>query len=765
MKEFKWCMAVILCLLFLTGCGKREVPDGEDHTEIPGNDWRTNGFVVSGEVQEHQALWALGHIEWPHEGISYNPAIETAYGEQAESLGGQIYRLYRIVPQGEGREDRKNRYLLETYDTSVMQASVTEIDGEKLGIDSGFISSMGIIGQGNYVFRVLEYERKQEGSSEAHPYLVYSDLGENTKKVDLLSVYQEKGIADKVYDSECICDAAGNSYTRVWIGDYLPRDIYILDREGNLLMEHHGDASDEIMKPFKMREGELIFPIYNNNDRSTKFIWFDLEKKEERTIAVFETDVRKSIKQVYGIQENDIYYESPDGIVVWNIASGDRRLVYRFDENGVSVLHDTMLVLQEGRLPVLRMHATVNNEEEDWLVVLSDQKVEASDAARVVSLIKTSSRVQNCVTTASRRNPGLNYTYEYCAEAERDDLRTRVIAEMVAGGGPDILYVSLEDMKLLQSRGLIKDLRTVLPQETIDRILPSIMEMGTVDGAFVGLAPEMVFYTAVTLKSIWDRDTWKLEDILKLLDTGNYSGIFCQGTMTFAPRALLMQLTEAGLWESALIDWEKGESHFESELFLRILEASTTYGDNPVRMDTWLGTGGCLGMLTSADLETIEELYEQYGEDFYFVGELTSGNCGNFVSSNGVLVVNANVSDSKAASAYLECLLTDEIQYPFFPAAYDPVLKIFTEDVQISPDDNKILFWKDHRLTIREDGSTYLNVYKELLENSVPRPESYNDITDIVWEEAQSYIAGDKPAKDVANTIDKRIQVYLDERK
>lgn len=595
MKIYRWYAPMFLFLLCLTGCGQREMPIDKEGTEISA-DWKADGFADSEEVQEEQALWASEYTKWQHEDILYDASTESADVLEPVSYSGQFYRLYDISQLEQ--EVSQDRYLLEIYDTSSMQDDVTEIVSEKLGIDNGYISGMGVIGQGEYVFRILEYGRNQANKlTLTNHYLVYSDLGDNTEKVDVMSVFQEEGIADKTYNSECICDSDGNSYSRAGSSEHPFQSLYILDREGHLLMKQEGEGNDEIRNPLRMPQGELVFPIYNIKDKATRMVWFDVEKKEAITLASFDQD---AILQMYGIQGNDIYYESFYGIVKWNIVSGDRKLIYRFDENGVPSVYNTILMLREGELPVLRMYGTVSDEEEDWLVTMSEQETELPEETRIVSLNGNSSVVQNCAAVASRRNPDYYFSYEATGEKDADDFRTRIIAEVVAGGGPDILYVSLEDMELLQSRGLLKELDILMSEEALEQILPGVIELGTADGSFVGLAPQMNIYTIITLKSIWNQDTWCLEDVLELMDTGNYTGIFCQGTTSFAPQALLTLMTEAGLQDSSLIDWETGESHFDSELFLRIMETAKTYGDNPVRTDTWLGEGTvwerCWGM-------------------------------------------------------------------------------------------------------------------------------------------------------------------------
>lgn len=604
-----------------------------------------------------------------------------------------------------------------------------------------------------------EVQEKQGFWPAEYINLVTEEESEENQKY--LKMAQEE-FPDQSYGLEGFSDVAGNIYTREGTDSQPFRDLCICDKEGNLLMEHAGEDFDEILKPLEMPTGELIFPIYNTAERTTRMVWFDVEKKAVKSLVSFQ---KEAMKQVYGILDNTIYYESLRGIVTWNIVSGERQLIYNFTENGVSRVHNTMLLLQEGGVPILRMYGTISDEKEDWLVVLSAQEVERPDATRIVSLNGTSANVQDCVAVASRKNPNYFFIYESNAGGEAEDFRTRIIAEMVAGGGPEILYVSLEDMRVLQEKGLLLDLSIVLSQDIVNQVLPGIVELGTVDGAFVGLAPDMDVYTMITLKSIWTQDTWSMEDVLTLMDSGEFSGVFCQGTGVFAPRALLSFFTGFGLRDATWIDWEKSESHFDGEMFLKVLELVKAYGADPVTEETYLGKGGCPGNVTGISVQSLNSFYEQYGEDYYFVGEPTVGSSGNYVASDGVLVVNKNAVDTEAVAAYMECLLKDEIQYASRPAQKKSVKKVSTEEIKyVEVEGETQAFWRGNQLVIKEDGTTTLDDYIDLLEGCVPYPNKYEEIINIVWEEAQSYIAGDKTAKEVAKIIDNRMQLYLDEK-
>ena len=109
-----------------------------------------------------------------------------------------------------------------------------------------------------------------------------------------------------------------------------------------------------------------------------------------------------------------------------------------------------------------------------------------------------------------------------------------------------------------------------------------------------------------------------------------------------------------------------------------------------------------------------------------------------------MLVVNKNVSDAKAVSAFFETLLSDKIQEGSSLTSKRSVRKNFGENF---------------------DDPEYQEAYEQFLESCVPRPKSHEDIESIVWEDASSYIEGNKSAEEAAKIVDNRVQLYLDELK
>lgn len=769
MKKVLKYFPAFVCIFLLTGCAGQKNPFRE--AEVRPMDWRSNGFAEAGKIEEEQELWAEKYVAWQHEEPSYGPLPDGVWHtvEEKGAFGEKIYRLHTYS----GPLEEQCKQYLEIFDVTKETAEITELTPEQIGIEidmtNAKVADMYVCADGEFAF---QFTRLMLDDSDRIVFsencILFSDLqGSVLGTVDVLPLYREKKIireGDVISYGEFFCDAAGNIYARG--GDsYNPyRILYISDVEGKLLTEKECAETKQIGEPMQTQAGELIFPIYDSKSKNTSLVWFNPENGEEKVLAELEQEY---VRQLYGMQGNELYYEGTKGIVRWNIATGERKLVFRFDENSIKNIFDTMLILRDGQSPILRMYGRVNGEEEDWMAVLSAEETEAAETVRIVSLEEKSvQKVQNCAAVASRRNPNFSYRYEDSGTEKQEDYRTRIMAEIMAGGGPDILYVSPEDMELLYSKGLLLDLRTLLPKETLEQVLPGVIELGSVDGTLTGIAPEVSVGTLITLKEIWQGDTWRLEDILGLMETGDFIGIICQGSGGYASRALLKWLTAYSFENSFLIDWEKKECHFEDERFLKILEYAKKYaGDEPDRTTYGLGIGGCVAdTLAGSSLEQFITNYEKFGDDYYFVGLPTEGECGNYLFGSGVAVVNRNISNPEAVSNYLECLIGKEVQYMKYDNVQLPIRRIFEEDISQFYDGAEN-YRNGELLVVKEDGSTVLQDFNSFLESCVPGPRLYENLETIIWEEAQDYFEGDKTAGEVARIINNRIQLYLDERK
>lgn len=766
-------MAGMLCL---AACGRQEGEYVKEETTVSEAAWKTAGFAVTGQVEEEQGLWVEEYIPIVHREVPSDKG-KIAFVRELGIYDSSYYRLYCC----RDNYGELSLYYLEQYDMETEESSMTELTPEAIGLEDLADTNLWngcVTGDGMLVFQRVSFDQGESGKlCLGRNEMLYTRLdGAAAQAVDVLAVYRDKELLMEgggIGVCDCICDGSGNLYARGMGGEFPYQSLCILDRQGNLLLEETLGEREQFGLPVQTAEGELIF--YVNGSESSRVIWFDLQEKKAVTLAELE---RGQIEQLYGMRENYLYYGGPEGIVEWNIVSGERKLVFRLRENGVDNRKlDTSLAFREDGTPVLRMCGVIDEEEEDWMLVLTQERIERADAVRVVSLTsELTGRVQATAVRVARKNPGCSFIYENRGNRDAEDYRTQILAEIVAGKGPDILYVSLEDMRRLKQNDALMDLRTLLPEETLDQVLPSVLELGTVSGTLVGIAPEAVVESLMTRDDVWLGDTWTVDDVLGLMETGEYTGMFIQCSSAYYPRAVLNIMIKFNLEDSFLIDRENGECHFEDERFLKILEYARQYGKKDGDGEMGLGSGGALATTDGAfdSLDNLVNACSEYGEDIHYVGYPTEKGCGNYLGCDGVVVVSRD-ADPEKAKIFLECLLSEKVQnlQGNFVERIS-VRKVSLEDIQyLTPEEAEYYReyygedigarWQGHRLQIREDGTTALHDYKAFLESCVPAPATNTLLENIIWEEAQAFMEGDKSARDTARVIDSRVQVYLDE--
>lgn len=762
-------MAASLCL---TACGRSDGGDVIEETQSIEASREIAAFAVNGQVVEEQGLWAEEYIPIAHS-EELSGCGENGHTQELGIYNASVYRFHSF-PDASGE---LSTYYLERYDIKSGESSLTELTSEIIGLEDmagSYLQNACVTADGTLVLQRVSFEFKDEELCFGRNEMLYTRLdGTLLQTVDVLPVYREKKLLTEGYAldaGDCICDGAGNLYARKKEGELPYQSLCILDQEGNLLLEETLGEREQFGIPIRTEEGELLFPV--TGPESSRVMWFDLQEKKTVTLAELG---RGQIYQLYGMQGKDLYYGIPEGIVRWDTVSGERKLVFELKENGVDKMMDTALVFRDDGTPVLRMWGVIDEEEEDWLLVLSQERIERADAVRIVSIVsETAGRVQATAARTSRKNPGSSFVYENRGNRDAEDYRTQIMAEIMAGGGPDILYVSLEDMKQLQQNDALMDLRTLLPEETLDQVLPGVLELGTVSGTLVGIAPEAVVESLMTKDDVWPGDTWTVDNVLELMETGNYTSMFIQLSSAFYPRAVLHIMTQYNLEDSFLIDKENGKCHFDDERFLKIMEYAKQYGRKDGDGEVELGVGGALAT-TDGAFESLDNLLfaqDRYGEDIHYVGYPTEKGNGNYLVCDGVVVVNRN-ANPEMAKIYLECLLSEKMQN--FQADFGErlsVRKVLLEDIQyLTPQEAADYggdigaLWQGYPLQVREDGTTVLHDYKAFLESCVPALASNTQLENIIWEEAQAFIEGDKSAREVAQIINSRVQIYLDENR
>ena len=364
----------------------------------------------------------------------------------------------------------------------------------------------------------------------------------------------------------------------------------------------------------------------------------------------------------------------------------------------------------------------------------------------------------------------------------REPLRTRIMAELVSGKGPELMYVSEDDMHLLAEKGALMDLAELIPEDIQEQLLPGLRPLGTVDGTWVGITENVFFYTLMTPDDLWSKDSWTVSDLLDLAESrDDWDWIISEPWFDAVTdyNALFERGFAMSLGDSPFLDVEKGISYFNGEEFIRTLEFCKKYGqsgdvsvgyDETIRSMMEEGKSIARRIYLFGGLNDFSEAVTAF-EGCHMVGFPSEKGNGNYLYSNSYLVVNAKAEHIDAIKDYIAYILSYEEQFfagdvrkdvprdqiSVHPQTGDPALLHNPSD----PDNG---FSYSFINFLKPDGTTYIEEYMKFIESCVPIPYCPDAINEIVKEELGAYFNGNKSAKDTAEIIHRRVQLYFDER-
>lgn len=779
MKGVFCIMACILLCGVAAGCGEGKtepsVPAGQpgqaEQSEQPAR-WKTQGFALSEKEEKDEELNVRQYMLWERDG-----ALDVREGKDIDtvdfgSLGELFWRLNSVAERGERLE-----WVLEIYNAFTEESVVKKFSREELGLEKsadGWLTGMDLIEQDQYVFQWVEAEHDDQGFTTCWTAdrRIYTDFSGELYSVDLWPAYLEAGLAEEGVNADSLlrrggCDGRGNTYVLASREKTGYTSVHLFDRSGKMILEYRGEQFQSVQKPLRTGEGELVFPVWDSRNRQYEYLWADTEGGEMRSLAKGDT-FTQSIFQMYGMRGGDIYYNRANReIVKWNIESGSRTRVLDLQENGLAAgVRIQMALGKERDQPILCLMDT--GHEKEWLAPLTDEEIPEQEIVRLAALLKSpysvGTPVADSVSAAASDNRDFLYRYE---DDTTEEARTRVLADLSSGNGPDLMYVTLEDMRMLEEKGALLDMGELLPEARVKEMLPGAVEIGTVNGKLVGIPVNVQAGTLMVSRDTWPKDSWTLEDLIGLMESGEleggiFHGMGQQDIYYFYPVGTMNCLLEYSLADSFLIDWEKRKSHFDDERFLRLLELTyQNLNEGPVETETWLNGGKRISyhQVGSGLNDSIFDVGREQ-ENGHYVGLPTSGDCGNYLTTEGVIVVNAATRNKEAVRAYLKTFCSREFQSDLSDAGvfgYDPGTGFVDES------SGKLTWNGVDEIAVFPDNTTSVDRANKFLRECVAAPPTYPALKEIIFEELTVMYDQNRDPGEVAKIIHNRVQLYLDE--
>ena len=560
-------------------------------------------------------------------------------------------------------------------------------------------------------------------------------------------------------------------------------DIYLTetDMSGNCLtsLTPYPKATDYPWNPsiesnrcvFDNPNGYCIIKEWDNSAMVSTLYSYNIESGARTPLTIFASE---NILTLCTGDSNTIYYLGNGYLNQYNLKKQTLIPLCNLVEMGLSVTGTKQLLINEkGELALCDLGGKLPG-----VYILTDEEIKNDNEIRFANMsIFFMEYTKRMAATFSTQNQSCKIKIERESEQNFEDFRNRIIMELVSGKGPELMWVSEDDMYILAEKGVLMDLSEIIPKEIMDELIPGVIQAGTVDGTLVGITPEISFYTMITSNEIWNEDSWNLSDILTLVESReDWGPPFFHHLWRLNGYSLFFDLFARDCYHTPFMDIEQGISYFDQKEFKTALAICKKYGMeegsevNANELMQQLKNGESIGKMTYVynGLQSFSSLMKDCGDDFHIVGYPSETGQGNYLSSEGYLVVNVNAEHVKEISEFIAYLLSYENQFTVDCACVRR--DVIENCIGLSYDNQPMMLRSDTEriftpLDLKPDGTTYLEEYLAFLDSCVAEPHFPTAISTILSEELPAYFNGDKSVDDTAEIIHRRVQLYFDENK
>jgi ABC-type glycerol-3-phosphate transport system substrate-binding protein len=377
--------------------------------------------------------------------------------------------------------------------------------------------------------------------------------------------------------------------------------------------------------------------------------------------------------------------------------------------------------------------------------------------------------------------------------------------------GPDLIDLSNANFTQLAAKRALEDLNPYFDRHGLNRndYLENVLNAYDVNGKLYGVMTDFYFSVLVGHASkLQGIDTWTVEEMIRWAES--------------YPEAQLMNTTSSQVLYAFtyslignFVDWESGKVNFASDEFISILEFAALFGEDyedwndPDRVGTHegLASGKYLLMEQSInELSYMQLMDAMFDGEAKFIGYPTETGSGILLMPRSSLGINAKSRHKEGAFAFINYLLSDAYQnisedtyrwgIPVKRSGVEALIAMQTtppdwgggSNVTVTgdasstwssgdmgemvgagePGEAPLTSWGYDDLNVEIYASrnkNYIDTFYDLIASASGIRQYDTSVSSIITEETEPFVAGQKTAREVAEIIQNRVQVYVNENR
>lgn len=742
MDTLKRFIAICLCLCLLipiAGCGNKDSAAGAG-----GGTGGTSGgdFVYTAEFKQLEGD-APGSVCVRGSSMYY---VEWSYDEAAETSTSILKR---------------------------MDLNTLSVESLPVGPLSENVSCLQALEDGSLLLLLSVWDDASQNQSH---FLVKTDAsGAETMRQDVTALLSEGSGTDMVmgYPQSMQVDASGNIYILV---SGMDEKVVVLDSQGGSLFELTNPSWSHAM--CRSGDGRVFLLSYGNGGEQGGYMLQYIDP-QSKSFGESLNGIPDGSGGMYWAEagEKELLISSGNSLYRYNLE--DKTCEPLLNWLNCDVNPDTiqgLAVLEDGRILAL----TYDYEQSEHpLEAVFLSRTPASEVKQKTVLTFATMYLDYTVRSQLIRFNKENDTWrievrEY-GNGDYEDGLAQLNSDIVSGNPPDLIDLSNINAENYIAKGILTDLYPLMDQDSTmarEDFAEGALRIYESGGKLYALCPSFGVITLAGKKEdVGGREGWTIEDIRELLASKP------AGTelIEYASRETILSML-AGMSLDNYADWENGSCSFDSEDFISLLEfagqfpaaESLDYNDTEgtyakLKEGKLLLQG--LGVYSVSDYLYMDAMFEG---QMSCVGYPTSdGSTGSYLQSMQAIGIAEKSGHKDGAWAFLSSLLSEEHQDNLsmsgLPLRSSSLEKQLAKAMEQSEAGAAAIMSGDFTYEVKAATKEQIDALRQLLATASPQKNSDSEIMNIISEEAAPFFAGQKTAKEAADIIQSRVQIYISE--
>lgn len=355
--------------------------------------------------------------------------------------------------------------------------------------------------------------------------------------------------------------------------------------------------------------------------------------------------------------------------------------------------------------------------------------------------------------------------YNY-GEDEYDTALTNFYNDLITGRGADIFWFEYDDMgniENLAEKGVIADLYPYLDADNDmkrEDFIPSVLSAMETDGKLYSLSPEFELATIAGKADILGAyEDWNFTSMYEMIKEHEGAQPFVGCSKNTVLKGFLSMSMDK------FYDKNTGECSFNSDEFINMLNVVQAQTEDYYDIDEVYSKFAndeilmvCPGNLDAMQIRMVEAYFGN--DEVMYAGYPSKEQSAATISTRHSMAMSELGDNKEAAWEFIKFYLNNYI------SINDAYTSVFADKFDDVLEKQQLL---NGGVTEGDPLNSALSAeeaqhLRELVYNAKGYKQNDSEIYNIVYEEAQNFLNGQRSAQDTADIVQNRVQLYLDEQ-